>query len=153
MLYTEAKLPSDPGGGGGVFRACKDLGGMFDKSLSACFKKKKKKNLGGSPDMQCIVRGLKACHTIRTCSIFFSSASGKLTRQISAQVKGGLTPRRSNKNSGLIDLNSFFLHLPLLCKVQTKCIDSEEKQVILALRARVCHHTLQQDTILSIRKK
>ena len=55
--------------------------------------------------------------------------------------RGQLTPRMSNKTSGLFDSNVFFYPLPLLHKVQTKCDGSEEKQVILAVRAWVRHCT------------
>ena len=52
--------------------------------------------------------------------------------------RGQLTPRRSHK---MADSNVFFSRVHLLHKVQTKCDDSEEIQVILALGARVRHHT------------
>ena len=54
---------------------------------------------------------------------------------------GWLTLRRLTKNGGLSHLCVFFFRLPLLCKVQTKCNGSKEKQVTLALWPSVRHHT------------
>ena len=61
--------------------------------------------------------------------------------QTAQRWKRSTDTEKVKQNGGLFDSNVFFLHLPLLNKVQTKCDGSKEKQVILALRAWVHHHT------------
>ena len=53
--------------------------------------------------------------------------------------RGRLTLRWSNKNGRIFDSNVFFFCLTLLREVKTKRNSSEEKQVILAVRAWICH--------------
>ena len=91
--------------------------------------------------MRCIIRAKKRVTRFRTFSIF-CRWKGHLACQCRCE-KGWRTLRRSNKNGGLFDMNAFFVCLPLLHELQTKCDLSEEKQVILAPRAWVRHHTEQ----------
>ena len=72
---------------------------------------------------------------------YFLWVENRLATQCGGE-RDQLTPRRSNKNERLFNLN-VVSYLPLLRKVQTKCNSSEEKQVIIILRAGVVHHTRQ----------
>ena len=83
-------------------------------------------------------RGSKARRPAKTRPLF-CGWKARLANQRRGE-RGRLTPRRSNKNGGLFDSNVFFVCLPVLRKLPTKCDDSEEKQVILAVGDRVRHH-------------